>query len=356
MNQATYNRIKQLIVDSGLIHSNEKTEKPFQYFNFENETILITGAAGSIGSELARHLLVCNYKKLILIDIAESPLYNLIKEFENQDLNKIDCLLLNINETDSVEYLFKTYKPTIIFHAAAYKHVPLMESHPYEAVKTNILATKSLADLAIKHDVKKFIFISTDKAVNPISVMGMSKHIAENYILELTKKSNTQFSVTRFGNIMGSNGSVLPLFIKQIDSGLPLTITSNTVSRYFIDKHKACNLILKIATFNQSDENVFTFNMGAPIKLIDLANCLLEIYSNKQTKTNIKITSLRPGEKYEEDIISKNESLVATSDKDILLVKRKTKTPYKKLDFSNLINVTPYQSTETIKNILLSYI
>ncbi|MFG6686995.1 SDR family NAD(P)-dependent oxidoreductase [Mariniflexile sp. HNIBRBA6329] len=356
MNQDTCSDIKQLIVDSGLIHSKEKTEKPFQHFNFENETILITGAAGSIGSELARHLLVCNYKKLILIDIAESPLYNLIKEFENEDSNKIDCILLNINETDSVEYLFKTNKPTIIFHAAAYKHVPLMENHPYEAVKTNILATKLLADLAIKYEVKKFIFISTDKAVNPINVMGISKHIAENYIIELAEKSETQFSITRFGNIIGSNGSVLPLFIKQIDSGLPLTITSKTITRYFIDKHKACNLILKIATFNKLDENVFTFNMGEPIKLIDLANCLIELYANKHTKTDIKITSLRLGEKHEEDIISKNELLVATSDKDILMVKRKNNKPYKKSDFSNLINITPYQSSETIKNILLSYI
>ncbi|WP_445738542.1 SDR family NAD(P)-dependent oxidoreductase [Mariniflexile sp.] len=159
MNQTTYNNIKLLIEDSGLFHPNGKTKKTFQNFDFANETILITGAAGSIGSELDKHLLACNYKKLILVDIAESPLYNLIKEFENEDSNKIECLLLNITEKDSVEYLFKTHKPTLIFHAAAYKHVPLMEAHPYEAVKTNILATKLWADLAVKHAVKKFVFI-----------------------------------------------------------------------------------------------------------------------------------------------------------------------------------------------------
>lgn len=355
MTQETYNHIKQLIEDSGVIHLNGSPKKVFQNFDFSEETILITGAAGSIGSELAKHILACDYKKLILVDIAESPLYNLIKAFENEDLTKIACLLLNINEVESVEFLFETYKPTLIFHAAAYKHVPLMEAHPYEAVKTNILATKLLADLAIKYKAKKFIFISTDKAVNPISVMGITKYIAEKYVMQLAQKNNTQFTITRFGNIIGSNGSVLPVLKKQIDYGLPLTITSKTIARYFIDKHKACNLILKIATFNKSEGCVFTFNMGEPIKLIDLANCLISLYANKHDKIAIKITGLRPGEKHDEDIISKDEVLIATTDKDILLVKQKDEKAQKKIDLSNLLNITPYLSPQEIKGALLSY-
>ncbi|MBP0902456.1 polysaccharide biosynthesis protein [Mariniflexile gromovii] len=355
MTQTTQIHIKQLIENSGVMHSNGNSKQPFEQFDFSNETILITGAAGSIGSELARHILVCDYKKMILIDIAESPLYNLIKEFENEDSNKIEYLLLNINEIESAEFLFETYKPTLVFHAAAYKHVPLMESHPYEAVKTNILATKLLADLAIKYDVRKFIFISTDKAVNPISVMGMSKHIAENYIKKLAIKSNTQFAITRFGNIIGSSGSVLPLFKKQIDAGLPLTITSKTVARYFIDKHKACNLILKIATFDELEGSLFTFNMGEPVKLMDLAKCLINNYANNNS-VKIKITGLRPGEKHDEDIISEDELLVATPDKDILLVIQKNNKKPKEVDLSSLLNITPYQSPLEIKNILINHI
>lgn len=355
MTQETYNHIKQLIEDSGVIHLNGSSKKVFQSFDFSEETILITGAAGSIGSGLAKHILACDYRKLILIDIAESPLYNLIKTFENEDLTKIECLLLNINDVESVEFLFETHKPTLIFHAAAYKHVPLMEAHPYEAVKTNLLATKLLADLAIKYHTKKFIFISTDKAVNPISVMGITKSIAENYIIQRTQKSNTQFIITRFGNIIGSNGSVLLVLKKQIDNGLPLTITSKTIARYFIDKHKACHLILKIASFNKSEGSVFTFNMGEPIKLIDLANCFIDLYASKHDKIAIKIIGLRPGEKHTEDMISKNETLIATNHEDILLVKRKDEKAQKNVDLSNLLNITPYLSPQEIKRILLSY-
>ncbi|MDO7171389.1 SDR family NAD(P)-dependent oxidoreductase [Mariniflexile sp. AS56] len=355
MNQATYNHINQLIKDSGVLHNNESSKKEFQNFNFSEETILITGAAGTIGSELARHILACEFKKMILVDIAESPLYNLIKEFEDEDSNKIECFLLNINDNESVEYLFQTYKPTLIFHAAAYKHVPLMESHPYEAVKTNILATKLLVDLAIKHSVYKFIFISTDKAVNPISVMGISKYVAECYIKQQKPKSSTQFAITRFGNIIGSNGSVLPLFKNQIDSGLSLTLTSKTITRYFIDKGKACHSILKIASFKSFDADVFTFNMGDPIKLHDLAHCFIDNYAENDS-VEIKITALRPGEKHDEEIISKDEFLEPTSDTDILLVKQKEYKKQKEIDLSKLVMITPYLSPQEIKSILISYI
>lgn len=273
MDIATLNHIKQLINDSGLIHSNGKLKKSYPKLNLSNETILITGAAGSIGSELTKQLLHCNYKKLILIDIAESPLFELQQELKEKSDN-IEFIILNIVEKESLSHLFKKHKPTLIFHTAAYKHVPLMEYNPYEAVKLNIIATKLLADLSILHAAEKFVFISTDKAVNPISTMGMTKRIAERYLLSLNSENKTKFIINRFGNIFGSNGSVVPLFISQINSGTPITVTSKDMSRYFICKHKACSLILKIATFNTMDASMLTFNMGNPIKILDLARVL----------------------------------------------------------------------------------
>ncbi len=349
MNQVTYNQIKKLLDDSGLLPSKVNSEKPEPTFDFTNETILITGAAGSIGSELARQLLKSNYSKLVLIDIAESPLYNLMKAFDHIDVSNIEFLLLNITDSDSLEYLFETYKPTLVFHAAAYKHVPLMEAHPYEAVKTNILATKLLADISLKHGVKKFIFISTDKAVNPVGVMGCSKLIAENYLHAISKDGATQFIITRFGNIMGSNGSVLPLFIKQIESRLPVTITDDAVTRYFISKTKACHLILEISKFEAIESTVFTFNMGEPIKIKDLATCLITLYPEQ--KIDIIHIGMRPGEKHHEDIISTNEVLVPTNNPDIWLVKQ-SNGPTITIDFSPLMAITPYMTPEDIKLVI----
>jgi FlaA1/EpsC-like NDP-sugar epimerase len=248
MNISTTNQIKLLLKDSGLFPFIGKSKKIVSNFNFNNETILITGAAGSIGSELVKQLIDNNYKKLILVDIAESPLYSLIKDLEFKNTGKIDFIILNIKNKKSIKQLFKKHKPTLVFHTAAYKHVPLMENNPYEAIKLNIFGTKLLAKLSVKHKVKKFIFISTDKAVNPISVMGMSKYIAEKHLKYLSLKEKTEFIITRFGNIIGSNGSVLPLFKKQLETGNAITVTSKTISRYFINKYKACHLILEIAS------------------------------------------------------------------------------------------------------------
>ena len=346
---ASLNDIEKLFNESGIIHS-KKTNQSFPSFNFSEEIILITGAAGSIGSQLARHLINCSYKKLILVDIAESALYDLIVDFEQENTSNIQFLLLNVTEADSVEYLFETYKPTLIFHAAAYKHVPLMEQHPYEAVKTNILATKLLADMAVKHQVKKFVFISTDKAVNPVSIMGMSKLIAERYINTIAKSSATQFIITRFGNILGSNGSIVPLFLKQIASGQPLTITHKEMTRYFISNHKACLLILELASYTKLEGNLFTFNMGKPIKIYDLAKKLLETLGKPDYK--IMFTNIRPGEKINEELIANNEALFPTNNKDMLLIKQPQSPNTLKLD--TLLNITPYQSPSEIKNILKS--
>ncbi|MCF7568663.1 polysaccharide biosynthesis protein [Sabulilitoribacter arenilitoris] len=351
MNNSTLNHIKQLIADSGLIHSKTNSKKKYPNLDFSNDTILITGAAGSIGAELTKQLVDCNYKKLILVDIAESPLYELQKELENKSQH-VEFILLNITEKESLNYLFKTHKPTLIFHTAAYKHVPLMESNPYEAVKLNIIGTKLLADLSITHSVKKFIFISTDKAVNPISVMGMTKRIAEYYLLNLNIEEKTKFIITRFGNIFGSNGSVVPLFISQINSGKPLTVTNKNISRYFICKGEACNLILKIATFKNFESSIFTFNMGNPIKILDLAKVLITFFDGE---IDIKITNIRPGEKLHEDIISIDETLVATAHKEIMQVKRK-KDILPNISFDALFKITPYNSNSEIKKILKTYL
>ncbi|WP_157206562.1 polysaccharide biosynthesis protein [Mariniflexile maritimum] len=359
MEPATYKHIKQLMVSSGLIPHYQQPLINYEAFNFETETIVITGAAGTIGSELAKQLLVCNYRKLILVDCAESPLYNLIKEFEKEEVTSLEYVLSNINDADVMTGFFEVYKPTLIFHAAAYKHVPLMEMHPYEAVKTNYLATQHLADLAIKHDVKKFVFISTDKAVNPESVMGITKHLAERYIMQLQPQESTQFSIARFGNIMGSNGSVLPLFINQIASGHPLSITHERITRYFMDKHKACALIVQIALFKMNENSLFTFDMGTPIKLMDVVQTLISMYAekNKNQTIDLKITGLRPGEKFEEELVSKDEILTPTQHNAIFLVSsREPKTQKKPVNFTILKNITPYQTPQEIKAILKSLI
>ena len=348
---STSNHIQQLINDSGLFSHLKKTIKPNVGLEFSNETILITGAAGSIGSELTKQIIASKFKKLVLVDFAESPLYELQKELEHLGASKVHFILLNITDKVSLEHLFDTIKPSIVFHTAAYKHVPLMEENPYEAVKLNIFGTKSLADLSVLHNAKKFIFISTDKAVNPISVMGMTKNIAEKYLHELNKKNKTLFLITRFGNIFGSNGSVVPLFMKQIELNRSLTLTDKGI----ICKHKACNLILKIALFKKNDGETFTFNMGQPIKIIDLATILISSYNNEKSNIKIKITGLRLGEKLHEDIVSKNEILEPTSVNDILLVKSKLHSKIKNINFSELKKITPYFKHIELKAILKSY-
>lgn len=353
MTAETSNRIEQLICDSGLHPSyNEKTNSFIEY-NFSEETILITGAAGSIGRELVNHLLHCRFKQLILIDNAETPLYFLIKDFDIQNNDTIYCLVRDVRDKDSMEWLFNTFKPTLIFHAAAYKHVSLAENNPYEAIKLNIFATKLIADLAIEHNTKRFIFISTDKAVDPISVMGMTKSIAEKYLDSLNSHHSTLFLTIRFGNIFGSNGSVIPLFIRQIKSGKPITITNNKATRYFIDNDKACNLILKVATISNLEGNKFAFNMDDPIKIIDLATKLIEIYNYKN---QIEITDLKLGEKLHESLVSENEMLKPTNDKDIFVIQKKNLDYIQTFDISILYKIKPFESTSEIKDILTRFV
>lgn len=356
MNTETKNYIDLLLNDSGLFPPINSTTKNKLLFDFSDDIILITGAAGSIGSGLVNQLIQCKYKKLILVDKAESNLYELIKDIEFENLDNIKFILIDITNKDSLEHIFESYKPSIVFHTAAYKHVPLIESNAYEALKVNIFGTKLLAELSHEYKVKKFIFISTDKAVNPVNVMGLTKKIGENHINYLNSQSDTTYITTRFGNILGSNGSVVPLLKRQIEFGQPITITDKTISRYFISRHKACLLILKLASKNNHAETMYTFNMGKPIKITDIINRLILKCGKDKNSTRLKIIGLRSGEKFNEELISDNEILIPTSDEDIFIVKQKVTLVNKKTNYNCLLKITPKTSNYEIKTILKSLV
>ena len=290
---------------------------------YENQIIFITGAAGSIGSELARKVSQYNYKKLILIDSAESALYNIEQEFIQQGKVNFTPIVADIRDINRMEQLFDVYKPKIVFHAAAYKHVPLMESNPYEAVSVNIIGTKNIASLAVKYSVNKLIFISTDKAVNPTNVMGASKRIAELCINCQQGKGQTKFITTRFGNVLGSNGSVIPLFKKQIESGGPITVTHKDITRYFMTISEACQLVLEAGTMGNGGE-IFVFDMGKSVKIYDLAqNMILLSGLRFPEDIDIKITGLRPGEKIYEELLADGENTKPTYHEKIMIAKTK---------------------------------
>lgn len=310
---------------------------------FAKKTILITGAAGSIGSELARLLSVVKCK-LVLLDIAESALYNLQQDLESKKNRYF--IVGDLRDSLKMDYVFKKHEPEIILHAAAYKHVPLMENFAYEAIKLNFFGTKILADLAIQYQTKTFINISTDKAVNPISVMGMTKRIAENYINQLPE-SNTRFLTVRFGNVIGSNGSILPLFKSQLKAKKPLSITHKEATRYFISVHKASQLILQTATLN-AKQACFVFEMHAPIKIYNIAKILL--LQNNLDSDNIRIIGLREGEKLHEELISETEQLTETKYTDIKLVINR-KSP-QIIDVDALSKITPTTSKENALTLL----
>lgn len=290
---------------------------------YENQIIFITGAAGSIGSEIARKMSQYNYKKLILIDSAESALYNIEQEFHQNGMERFTAIIADIRDYNRMEQLFNQFKPKILFHAAAYKHVPLMESNPYEAVNVNIIGTKNLTDLSVKHGVNKFVLISTDKAVNPTNVMGATKRIAELYANCLQVRGNTKFITTRFGNVLGSNGSVIPLFKKQIEAGGPLTVTHEEITRYFMTISEACQLVLEAATMGNGGE-IFVFDMGKSIKIYDLAvNMIILSGLRFPEDIDIKITGLRPGEKIYEELLADGENTRPTYHEKIMIAKTK---------------------------------
>ncbi len=286
------------------------------------QTILVTGAAGSIGSGLVKQIARYNPGKLILLDQAESPLYDLQIELgaTHKTLN-FEVVIGDIRSVERMERVFDFFRPDFVFHAAAYKHVPMMENNPSEAVLTNILGTKNLVDLSKRFVVKKFVMISTDKAVNPTNVMGASKRIAEIYAQMANKEGMTRFVTTRFGNVLGSNGSVIPLFQRQIEQGGPITVTDERVTRFFMTIPEACQLVLEAGSMGDGGE-IFVFDMGVSVKIIDLAKKMVQLSGLQLGKDiEIRVTGLRPGEKLYEELLAKEENTIATHHPKILKAK-----------------------------------
>lgn len=291
--------------------------------NLEGKRVLITGAAGSIGSEIMRQVASFNPYKLILVDQAETPLHDIRLELQDKWRN-IDAatIVADISNITRMETIFKEYKPQYIFHAAAYKHVPMMEDNVSESIQINVLGTKNVADLAVKYGAKKFVMISTDKAVNPTNVMGCSKRICEIYVQSLAKKllkedkSATQFITTRFGNVLGSNGSVIPRFRDQIQRGGPVTVTHPEIIRYFMTIPEACRLVLEAGSMGSGGE-IYIFDMGKPVKIVDLAKRMISL--SGRTDVKIEFTGLRHGEKLYEELLNIKELTKPTYHEKIMI-------------------------------------
>ncbi|SHG02616.1 NDP-sugar epimerase, includes UDP-GlcNAc-inverting 4,6-dehydratase FlaA1 and capsular polysaccharide biosynthesis protein EpsC [Bacteroides faecichinchillae] len=294
-----------------------------------NKTILVTGAAGSIGSELCRQLAQIGVRKLILFDSAETPLHNVRLEFEKKYPN-IDFVPVigDVRVKQRIRMVFDLYHPQIVFHAAAYKHVPLMEENPCEAVYVNVIGSRQIAEMAVEYEAEKMIMISTDKAVNPTNVMGASKRLAEIYVQSLGTaikegkvKGKTKFITTRFGNVLGSNGSVIPRFKEQIENGGPVTVTHPDIIRYFMTIPEACRLVMEAGMMGQGNE-IFVFEMGEPVKIVDLAVRMIELAGYRLDEDiKIEFTGLRPGEKLYEELLSTEENTLPTSNKKIKIAK-----------------------------------
>ncbi len=276
-----------------------------------DKVVLVTGAAGSIGSEICRQLMLYKPAKVVMLDQAESPMYDLQFELKNtykNDLDRMEFVIANVKDKARMEEVFELYRPQLVYHAAAYKHVPFMEENPYEAVYVNVFGTRNIADLAIKYKAQKFVMISTDKAVNPTNVMGATKRMAEIYI-QSRSNDTTHFVTTRFGNVLGSNGSVIPLFKKQLAAGGPLTVTHKDIIRYFMTIPEACNLVLEAGAMGEGGD-IFVFDMGKPVKIYDMARKMIQLSGLHNIE--IKEIGLRPGEKLYEELLATKENNIPT--------------------------------------------
>jgi len=342
-------QIEQLLeTPQALLHKEQISQQ------VSGKIILVTGAAGSIGSEIVKQLLLYVPKALLLVDVAEIPLNKLCLKLEGiQKTTQLIPCLGDIKDEKLMQHLFATHQPEIVYHAAANKHVPLLEGFPYQAIQNNVLGTKIIADLAIACQVKTFVFISTDKAVNPSSIMGASKRIAEQYIQSVNETSETtNFIITRFGNVFGSSGSVGPIFSRQIKSGGPVTITHPEVERYFMTLTQACELVLESGAMGNGGE-IFMFDMGTPIRIVDLAHQMI-IASNLIPEKDIKIDwiGLRPGEKLQEDLTAEYDVLVETNHPQIKWVQSliNSNNTSKKLKIDHfLLDLPTLQEVEIVK-------
>ncbi|WP_169788142.1 polysaccharide biosynthesis protein [Rufibacter tibetensis] len=322
----SFKQIREVRIEDVLGRPSAEIDSPLLHKELQNRTILVTGAAGSIGSELVRQLIKFKPKQLILLDQAESPLYDLELELTELYVKlHFEVVLGDICNKARMEAVFRTFRPELVFHCAAYKHVPVMEENPTESLTTNILGTKVLADLAVKYQTQKFVLLSTDKAVNPTSVMGASKRLCEMYVqamdhyLRDSGNKRTRFITTRFGNVLGSTGSVIPRFRKQIEEGGPVTVTHPDISRYFMSIREACQLVLEAASMGTGGE-IYIFDMGDSIKIVDLAKKMIKLSGLTLGKDiQLVYTGLRPGEKLEEELFHENESVQATAHPKISL-------------------------------------
>ncbi len=318
----TFKQIRKIKIEDLLQREAINLEKDKIKSIINDKIILITGAAGSIGSEICLQVLKFSPKKVILLDNAETPSYNLELELiENLKIKNFKFVIADIRDKRRLKNIFKIYSPEIVFHAAAYKHVPMMEINPSEAIYTNVYGTKNLADLSVEFNVKKFLMISTDKAVNPSSIMGTSKRIAEIYIQSFNSISKTQFITTRFGNVLGSNGSVIPRFKKQIEERKAITVTHPEITRYFMTIPEACQLVLQANALGKGGE-IFIFDMGKSIKILDLAKKMIKLSGLEIEKDiKIKFTGMRPGEKLYEELLNKEENNLKTPHSQIMIAK-----------------------------------
>jgi FlaA1/EpsC-like NDP-sugar epimerase len=312
--------------------------------------ILITGAAGSIGSEIVRQVISYDPSLLILCDQAESPLHEIQLEIQDEHPNSnIEIVLMDVNNYDRMNKLFVTCKPQLVYHAAAYKHVPMVENNPFEAVSVNVGGTKNIADLSVKYGVEKFVMVSTDKAVNPTSVMGASKRLAEIYTQSLNNSDikSTRFITTRFGNVLGSNGSVIPRFRAQIEKGGPITVTHPDITRYFMTISEAVQLVLEAGTMGKGGE-IYVFDMGKPVKIVDLAKKMIRLAGLKEGK-DIKIvySGLRPGEKLFEELLANSEIILPTHH-DKISVAKVRKYPFEEASkvTNELLNIIKLNNNE----------
>lgn len=320
--ELSFNQIKQVKIEDLLEREPILLNKNKIRQDVLNHVILVTGAAGSIGSEMVMQLKRFNPKKIILFDQAESQLYDLELELlENHSFTNFEIVIGDITNEERLNNVFETFQPSLIYHAAAYKHVPMMENNPTEAVRTNVLGTKIIADLSTKYRVKKFVMVSTDKAVNPTNIMGASKRLAEIYIQSLNKISKTYFITTRFGNVLGSNGSVILRFKKQIENGGPVTVTHPEVTRYFMTIPEACQLVLEACAMGKGGE-IFIFDMGNSVKIVDLAKKMIRLSGLTLGKDiQLRFTGLRPGEKLYEELLNDKENTLPTHHSQIMIAR-----------------------------------
>lgn len=350
-------QIKDIRIEDLLSRDPIQLEKESISNQLKDQTVLITGAAGSIGSEIAHQISHYPCRQIIFVDQAETPLYNLQQNcLSNSDESEINSkfIVSDIRDKARMQLIFERYKPDIVYHAAAYKHVPLMEENPYEAVSTNIKGTMNIVDCAITHKVSKFVLVSTDKAVNPTNVMGATKRVAELYVTYMSKKQKTtKFITTRFGNVLGSNGSVIPLFKKQILNGEPLTVTHKEVTRYFMTIPEACQLVLEAGAMGVGGE-IFVFDMGESVKIYDLAKRMIQLSGLQYPNDiDIKIVGLRPGEKIFEELLADGENTMPTHHEKILIAQTECS---RVKDFEQIISELTsfqYQGDESVLNMKL---